>query len=115
MPKKRPRTAGPAPGPARRRPAHEAAFTIGFPGGRGGRLRMEAVEAALMPEISGAAPGAPGADGDTVSMRRLPGGRGLEVRLRSGSLASLRAALNAHMRMASLALDVADVAAGGEE
>lgn len=91
--------------------AHEASFTVEFPDGRLGRRRMAAVEAALSPEISGGAPDAPGAAGDRVTMRRLPGGRGLEVRLRSSTLPSLRAALNAHMRMAALAQDVAAVAA----
>ena len=53
---------------------------------------------------------APGVAGDRVFMRRSNGGRALEVRLTSRSLASLRAALNSHMRMASLAADVAAVA-----
>jgi hypothetical protein len=47
-------------------------------------------------------------------MRRTSGGRALEVRVASTSLPSLRAALNAHMRMAALASQVAAVAVGEE-
>ncbi len=48
-------------------------------------------------------------------MRRLRGGRALEVRVRSTNLASLRAALNAHMRMAALAMDVSVLARDDDE
>jgi hypothetical protein len=94
---------------------HEAAFTLEFGRSAAGRRELVAVEAALMPEVSGTAEGAPGAAGDWVAMRRVRGGSALEVRLRSASLASLRASLNAHMRMASLAQAVAATAAGEEE
>ncbi|HEX9710362.1 MAG TPA: hypothetical protein VGB42_10410 [Candidatus Thermoplasmatota archaeon] len=106
---RRPRRMRAAPGP------HEATLTVEAGGSARGRRRLAAVEAALRPEISGGAAGPPVVAGDSVTMRRLRGGRAIEIRVRSRSLASLRASLNAHMRMAALAADVAAVASGEEE
>jgi tRNA threonylcarbamoyladenosine modification (KEOPS) complex Pcc1 subunit len=107
------RAPGPAGGRRHHSPGlHGASFTVEFGAGLDGRRRLAAVEAALRPDISA---DGPRAKGDSVSMRRLRGGRALEVRVRSTSLVSLRAALNSHMRMAALAVEVSVLARDDEE
>ena len=89
-------------------PPMSATVVIGFPQGTGGRHCPSAAAGACAPDIEAG-----------------PAGTSSQLRLRDGSLvlsvdaqdtASLRAALNAHLRCLSLALDVsARATVGGSD
>ncbi len=95
--------------------SYVATFSMEFGEGPAARRVLKAVEAALSPEVSGGRERGIGVPGDKAAMRRTRGGRTLEVEVRSSSLPSLRASLNAHIRMAALAEAAAAAAIAEEE
>ena len=96
---------GPAKGAA-----HRASFRIKVgKGDKAGRV-VAAVRAALRPEM------AEPAGGPRVRLVEGRGAAELEIEITAPSLSTLRAAVNSHLRAATLALQVAEMAAAaGEE
>lgn len=95
-----------------RRSARPYVAVLRAEGSAGGSAvkRTEGLRQALLPETGRRLPGA------TVRVAAPSRGRGLEIRIEADNLRSLRAALNSTLRLAGLALAVADGALeGGEE
>ncbi len=94
---------------ARKKDMHVAVFTAASPRGAAGAAGVEALRQALAPESGRGLPGA------SVKVRRMPGSRGVEIRIEAETLRSLRAAVNSYLRWAALALEVASRVEGPAE